>query len=238
MRKFIKKLLERKITRRKIFEEIEQFVLWKEEKFPSIAHSQKEYLIKFAEWGKFNDVTQVTTKHTCDFIRDMKYNGYHQVFETEKALRCFVRYYKTMKYPLLIQNIMAICYDEDTTMAAPYTDMNKVGEVIELKEKGLSIQAIADKLHKDKKTVLRWYQCGIGKREVRTNAKLFPLKKVSDRVVIENLVFRKKPENYFLNTCNRCGHTWQGATDSPKTCANKKCKSPYWNKERVIHKLA
>lgn len=33
-------------------------------------------------------------------------------------------------------------------------------------------------------------------------------------------------------TCTRCGYTWipKGET-LPKTCANPKCKSPYWNQE-------
>ena len=33
-------------------------------------------------------------------------------------------------------------------------------------------------------------------------------------------------------TCNRCGHTWTPRENGePAVCP--KCKSPYWNKERV-----
>lgn len=32
--------------------------------------------------------------------------------------------------------------------------------------------------------------------------------------------------------CNRCGHSWVPRVENPTVCANKKCKSPYWNKER------
>lgn len=39
--------------------------------------------------------------------------------------------------------------------------------------------------------------------------------------------------------CGRCGYLWfprisnEGETVIPKFCANKLCKSPYWNKKRV-----
>ena len=35
--------------------------------------------------------------------------------------------------------------------------------------------------------------------------------------------------------CTRCGYEWK-SYKIPKTCANPKCKSPYWNKERQILK--
>lgn len=38
-------------------------------------------------------------------------------------------------------------------------------------------------------------------------------------------------------TCNRCLYSWYPKTESiPKTCANPKCRSPYWNKERKYNK--
>jgi len=35
--------------------------------------------------------------------------------------------------------------------------------------------------------------------------------------------------------CTRCGYEWWAKDPEvdPKVCANPKCKSPYWNKERV-----
>ncbi|MGD1838471.1 MAG: hypothetical protein ACPKPY_10495 [Nitrososphaeraceae archaeon] len=39
--------------------------------------------------------------------------------------------------------------------------------------------------------------------------------------------------------CNRCNYKWyprinpDGKVSVPKNCANRKCKSPYWNKKRV-----
>jgi hypothetical protein len=33
--------------------------------------------------------------------------------------------------------------------------------------------------------------------------------------------------------CLRCGHTWfPRQAELPKTCANKECKSPYWDRPR------
>jgi predicted Zn-ribbon and HTH transcriptional regulator len=48
-------------------------------------------------------------------------------------------------------------------------------------------------------------------------------------------------------TCTRCGHVWYPKGDKlPKTCANPKCKSPYWDqpyterwlqiKKKEVHK--
>lgn len=35
--------------------------------------------------------------------------------------------------------------------------------------------------------------------------------------------------------CKRCGHEWYPRTPGvlPRVCPNPKCKSPYWNKERI-----
>lgn len=39
--------------------------------------------------------------------------------------------------------------------------------------------------------------------------------------------------------CNRCGYEWHPrATKAPGHCANKKCKSPYWNKRRTLKRTA
>jgi len=35
-------------------------------------------------------------------------------------------------------------------------------------------------------------------------------------------------------SCLRCGHSWEAESAKlPKTCPNKKCRSPYWNKPRT-----
>ncbi len=36
-----------------------------------------------------------------------------------------------------------------------------------------------------------------------------------------------------IHNCNRCYHQWHGKLKNPKTCANPKCRSPYWNKPRI-----
>lgn len=37
--------------------------------------------------------------------------------------------------------------------------------------------------------------------------------------------------------CLRCGHIWSSKSkDKPKTCANKKCRSPYWDRPRQLKK--
>jgi len=35
--------------------------------------------------------------------------------------------------------------------------------------------------------------------------------------------------------CKRCGYEWAGrqGRPEPKTCANPKCRSPYWDRERT-----
>ena len=38
---------------------------------------------------------------------------------------------------------------------------------------------------------------------------------------------------YWRHECNRCGNVWYSTMESPKSCAGAKCKSPYWNRERV-----
>ena len=37
----------------------------------------------------------------------------------------------------------------------------------------------------------------------------------------------------FIHNCNRCNHKWIGKLAEPKTCANPKCRTPYWNKPRI-----
>ena len=36
-----------------------------------------------------------------------------------------------------------------------------------------------------------------------------------------------------FHNCNRCNHKWIGKLAEPKTCANPKCRTPYWNKPRI-----
>jgi hypothetical protein len=36
-----------------------------------------------------------------------------------------------------------------------------------------------------------------------------------------------------INTCNRCDYKWVGKIKTPNTCANSKCRTPYWNKPRI-----
>ena len=42
------------------------------------------------------------------------------------------------------------------------------------------------------------------------------------------------PTGYFLHECNRCDLKWISKTEKPGTCANQKCRSPYWNKVRKV----
>lgn len=43
----------------------------------------------------------------------------------------------------------------------------------------------------------------------------------------------KADGEFWRHECNRCGNVWYSRNKSPRSCANKKCKSPYWNKARV-----
>ena len=45
--------------------------------------------------------------------------------------------------------------------------------------------------------------------------------------------YSKMPKELHIYTCTRCGYKWAGRPNKPKTCANKKCKSKYWDKERT-----
>ena len=40
---------------------------------------------------------------------------------------------------------------------------------------------------------------------------------------------RKITKNYWLHRCNRCEYEWPSKREKPNTCADKKCRSPYWN---------
>lgn len=41
-----------------------------------------------------------------------------------------------------------------------------------------------------------------------------------------------------LCTCTRCGFRWFPRNqDKPRTCANQKCRSPYWDKPRRQKKI-
>lgn len=56
---------------------------------------------------------------------------------------------------------------------------------------------------------------------------------------MENMVECPKCRHKFSleHKCNRCGHSWKPRQDElPKVCPNPKCKSPYWNSERVREK--
>jgi len=45
--------------------------------------------------------------------------------------------------------------------------------------------------------------------------------------------FRKLSEATNIYVCKRCGHVWKARKGSvPKVCP--KCKSPYWNKEKIL----
>ena len=43
----------------------------------------------------------------------------------------------------------------------------------------------------------------------------------------------KADGDYWKHECNRCNEVWYSRNESPKNCNNKKCNSPYWNKQRV-----
>ena len=50
--------------------------------------------------------------------------------------------------------------------------------------------------------------------------------------IVSTMKGKKFPTKYD-HSCNRCGYDWLSKTKSPGTCANQKCRSPYWNKIRV-----
>jgi len=36
-----------------------------------------------------------------------------------------------------------------------------------------------------------------------------------------------------FHNCNRCEYEWLSKLENPQTCANPKCRTPYWNKSRI-----
>jgi len=48
-----------------------------------------------------------------------------------------------------------------------------------------------------------------------------------------NIMSKEIADGIFLHECNRCNNQWTSRLKNPKTCANTKCRSPYWNKKRV-----
>ncbi len=44
---------------------------------------------------------------------------------------------------------------------------------------------------------------------------------------------KKVADGIWLHHCNRCENQWTSPNETPKTCANTSCRSPYWNKKRV-----
>jgi len=43
-------------------------------------------------------------------------------------------------------------------------------------------------------------------------------------------------KDIWLHECNRCKYKWISKKKEPVSCANPKCRSPYWNKPRVRKK--
>jgi len=46
------------------------------------------------------------------------------------------------------------------------------------------------------------------------------------------LAMTLSPE-YPLHKCNRCGYEWYSKNKKPNTCADRKCRSKYWNWYKV-----
>lgn len=44
---------------------------------------------------------------------------------------------------------------------------------------------------------------------------------------------QKVANGIYLHDCNRCDYQWTSKKQDPQTCANPKCRSPYWDKPRV-----
>jgi hypothetical protein len=70
-----------------------------------------------------------------------------------------------------------------------------------------------------------------------------PIDKLSQKYVVTEQIelvkeskIRKNATRYgeiWLHECGRCGHLWTSQVESPATCAQRDCRSPYWNKPRV-----
>lgn len=42
-----------------------------------------------------------------------------------------------------------------------------------------------------------------------------------------------RPVEAWEHYCLRCGASWRSFIPEPKTCANQRCRSPYWNEDRA-----
>ena len=54
------------------------------------------------------------------------------------------------------------------------------------------------------------------------------------RNIIHAMSTRIGGSDIWIHTCNRCQEKWTSVNKDPGTCA--KCRSPYWNKKRVMKK--
>ena len=50
--------------------------------------------------------------------------------------------------------------------------------------------------------------------------------------VIEASSSVKVKGGYYCHTCNRCQNVWY-SKNIPKSCTDRDCRSPYWNKKRI-----
>jgi len=46
----------------------------------------------------------------------------------------------------------------------------------------------------------------------------------------------KVESDYYRHHCDRCGYTWYSRAKQPSKCIKSSCRSPYWNRKRVIKK--
>ena len=51
---------------------------------------------------------------------------------------------------------------------------------------------------------------------------------------IQSVSTKISGSDLWLHTCNRCHHKWTSKKQWPNSCANTTCRSPYWNKPRVM----
>ena len=57
------------------------------------------------------------------------------------------------------------------------------------------------------------------KKEIFVESRLKP-----NRIIVDE---------FWLHHCNRCFHLWTSKIEYPKTCPEKSCRSPYWNRKRI-----
>lgn len=142
-----------------VFNQVEEYALWKAERAPFIAGAQRSLLLRFAREVKVDSVSEITAASVAYLIA-----GKDSAYESQcllVALRGFLRYARWAGYPcihythLTQRSLMAL-------KKGPKVDMKRVEVIKEMRSRGIPYRKIVEELGKTSKKpvylsgVVRW----------------------------------------------------------------------------------